>query len=433
MTDRHFDQLGLIRMGDRLALRAFCTPKKDDNFDDKVERLKEALNGRGKRQGDHSVAGSVTGRNKRSLKPTLKVEFGWKHFISGKYMQVKKSKGGGTRSVDMNRNADYDVCLLKAQELFFPKQTSQFGKLTDMTDCHLANYNGEKITNERFTVASYKQETGMSLPRLYFVTKKAKRGVHLKTPPDNHSSSSSAEIAIGQVMEVPEELPVIFMQEDDCDQCDLSSLIATDESLIQSRVAWCSNRMSKLEEPPLTEPHIMSVLLPTKFIRSTQSRTFKQTAVVKDLYSWIGTFHSVPAHFSIVLDKGRILKDLSQPLCQIGNHIVIEVLQILPDVIRGNEDILSSELICTCAICKAGLLPDEMVARPNQCFHIFHHTCIDEWFKVDEEGGMACPICEKNFKSIIVCSTMDEPAKKICVSESMVSLFRRIDQVNRVV
>ena len=34
----------------------------------------------------------------------------------------------------------------------------------------------------------------------------------------------------------------------------------------------------------------------------------------------------MPAHFSIVLDKGRILKDLNQPLCQIGNHIVVEVL-----------------------------------------------------------------------------------------------------------
>jgi len=163
-------------MGDRLALRAFCAPKKDDNFDDKVERLKEALNGRGKRQGDQSVAVGGAGRNKRSLKPTHKVEFGWKHFCSGKYMQVKKSKGGGTRSVAMNRTAQYDECLLKAQELFFPKQTSQFGKLTDMADCHLANYNGERITNEGFTVTSYKQETGMNLPRLYFLTKKARHG-----------------------------------------------------------------------------------------------------------------------------------------------------------------------------------------------------------------------------------------------------------------
>lgn len=119
--------------------------------------------------------------------------------------------------------------------------------------------------------------------------------------------------------------------------------VATEESLIQSRVAWCSDQMSKLEEPPLTEPHIMSVIFPTQFIRSTQSRTFKQTAVVK------------------------------------------------------------------CTICKAGLLPDEMVARLNQSFHILHHTSIDEWLKVDEAGGMACPICKKNLKRVIVCSTMDEP------------------------
>ena len=49
--------------------------------------------------------------------------------------------------------------------------------------------------------------------------------------------------------------------------------------------------------------------------------------------------------------------------------------------------------------------------------------------QVDEEGGMACPVCGKKFKSIIVCSTTDEPAKEVCVSESMVSLFR--NQVNR--
>ena len=56
--------------------------------------------------------------------------------------------GEGTRSVAMNRTAQCDECLLKAQELFFPKQTSQFRKLTGMADCHLANYNGERITNK---------------------------------------------------------------------------------------------------------------------------------------------------------------------------------------------------------------------------------------------------------------------------------------------
>ena len=51
-------------------------------------------------------------------KPTLKVEFCWKHFIGQKFIQVKKGKGGGTRSLDINRAAQYDKCLSKAQEFF---------------------------------------------------------------------------------------------------------------------------------------------------------------------------------------------------------------------------------------------------------------------------------------------------------------------------
>lgn len=174
MTDHHFDQMGLMTLGDRLALRAFCAPKKDD-LDEKVERLKEALNSRGKRQGEPGGAE----RKKKSLKPTLKVEFGWKHFTGGKFIQVKKGKGGGTRSVDINRAAQYDECLSKAQNLFFPNQVSQFGKLTDMADCYLANYNLEKILDAEFTIESYKKRTGMNLPRLYLVTTKANRGRYL--------------------------------------------------------------------------------------------------------------------------------------------------------------------------------------------------------------------------------------------------------------
>ena len=116
-------------MGDRLALRAFCAPKKDDNFDDKVEHLKEAMNGRGKRQGDQNAAVGGAGGSKRTQKPTLRVEFGWKHCTSGKFIQVRKGKGGGTRSVDVIRAVQYDACLLKAQELFFPNQRSQLGKI----------------------------------------------------------------------------------------------------------------------------------------------------------------------------------------------------------------------------------------------------------------------------------------------------------------
>ena len=88
MTDHYFDQMGLMTLGDRLDLKAFCAPKWDD-LDENVERLKEALNSRGKRQREPSGA-----EMKKFLKPTLKVEFGWKHSTCGKIMQVKKEKVG---------------------------------------------------------------------------------------------------------------------------------------------------------------------------------------------------------------------------------------------------------------------------------------------------------------------------------------------------
>lgn len=62
---------------------------------------------------------------------------------------------------------------------FFPNQISQFGKLTDMADAYLANYNMEKIIDAEFTIESYKKKTGMNLPHLYLVTTKAKRGKYL--------------------------------------------------------------------------------------------------------------------------------------------------------------------------------------------------------------------------------------------------------------
>ena len=67
------------------------------------------------------------------------MESSWKQFTGGKFIQVKKGKGVGTRSLDINRAPQHDECLSKAQEFFFPNQTSQFGKLTDMADAYLAN------------------------------------------------------------------------------------------------------------------------------------------------------------------------------------------------------------------------------------------------------------------------------------------------------
>ncbi|KAL9961209.1 hypothetical protein ACROYT_G030112 [Oculina patagonica] len=46
---------------------------------------------------------------------------------------------------------------------------------------------------------------------------------------------------------------------------------------------WCSKQLSAMEEPPLSGPHVVGVVFPSKFVQSTTSRTFKPSAVVKQI------------------------------------------------------------------------------------------------------------------------------------------------------
>lgn len=174
MSESHFETLGLRAMGDRLALQAFCAPIQSTSFDEKVERLREALSSKGKRPGDlERTTSEHAPRLKKAPKETLKIEFAWKHHLGGKYVQIRKNKGGGNRTVDLMRNAQYDECLKKAQELFFPDMSSQYGIYADM-EARLANYNAEPIDDNHFSVGNYRKATGMNLPRVYLMTKAAK-------------------------------------------------------------------------------------------------------------------------------------------------------------------------------------------------------------------------------------------------------------------
>ena len=69
----------------------------------------------------------------------------------------------------MERSSHYAECLSKAQELFFPNFGSQHGNFKDI-NAYMANYNGNQIDKEGFSIESYKKTNGMNLPRLYLMT-----------------------------------------------------------------------------------------------------------------------------------------------------------------------------------------------------------------------------------------------------------------------
>ncbi|XP_068685942.1 uncharacterized protein [Montipora foliosa] len=190
MEECHFTTLGLIAMGDQLALKEFCATN-EENWDEEVERPRGFLNHHRKRSGNADYGGSIVAQ-KRAKKSTLKVEFGWKHWIGNRCVQVKKDKGVRERTLDMKRSANYQECLLKAQNIFYPNGTSQHGMLVDMEKPYLANYDGFKINEEGFTVEGCRGTK--STLRLYLVTK-AKTQADSRPQGNSLSSYPTEEIS----------------------------------------------------------------------------------------------------------------------------------------------------------------------------------------------------------------------------------------------
>ena len=121
-------------LGDRVALRNHLIRKSDPpkvktKRNELFERLKAKMlqtedkaPPRSERQASTSLGSDV--RNK-----TRKIEIGWVH----EQKQVRKRKGGGIRSLDVDRSLSKNNTLGIAKCLFFPNGMSQVGQTQDFT------------------------------------------------------------------------------------------------------------------------------------------------------------------------------------------------------------------------------------------------------------------------------------------------------------
>lgn len=186
MSDEQLSSLGVETIGDRLRLKAFCSPlpssstkaaslSHDLERQEKIDKVKNILNENecGKRA---SRKDSTGGLSKVRQKETLKFEFGWKHWSNGKYKQKWSDHGGGKRGVDVARDAGYDDCLQIAKKLFFPKGASSEGHEDEMY-LSLGNYAGDQVVDLEdgpdivpFSAEQYKDLTGFALPSAYLPT-----------------------------------------------------------------------------------------------------------------------------------------------------------------------------------------------------------------------------------------------------------------------
>ena len=81
----------------------------------------------------------------------------------------------------------------------------------------------------------------------------------------------------------------------------------------------------------------------------------------------------------------------------------------IPSENQDNEDI--------CAICMGSY---ENMCHPNECFHKYCFSCLEEWTKIKPK----CPYCQKKITSIIHSIRIDGTSKKYLLPQP--SIYKQI-------
>lgn len=178
MTDEQLKTY-LPSYGDRLAVLGFCRRKENNHNTRKsklFDRLKQKLakrkpgdeGGSSTNQGEHSQAP----QKRNAVKTMRKIELGWMHYDAEKktFKQVRVRGGGGTRKVNVSKDAQKRDLIEEATGLFFPDRRNSLGPLTDF-ELDLKDYQEVTVDNI-VTVGQLYTDTKLNLLRFYLTTQK---------------------------------------------------------------------------------------------------------------------------------------------------------------------------------------------------------------------------------------------------------------------
>lgn len=132
------------------------------------------------------------------MKKNRKIEIGWMHYDEDTevFKQVRARGGGGTRKVDICKDAKKSDILRVAAGLFFPDGANIKGPLTDF-DCDLKDYK-EMIVDDALTVGELYHDTKLNMLRFYLTTKKKQNDSHQSCIPGLHPPSEIEESSQNQ-------------------------------------------------------------------------------------------------------------------------------------------------------------------------------------------------------------------------------------------
>ncbi|XP_071817390.1 uncharacterized protein [Apostichopus japonicus] len=109
----------------------------------------------------------------RKKKAQVSIQLGWQHSKIRcnlkQYTQVRAGNGGGVATIRLERTSSYNSVLERAKEVFFPNGISLKHGSADDLDLHLANFRGQGIDRDTFSVDDLYQEAGSKL-RIYLMS-----------------------------------------------------------------------------------------------------------------------------------------------------------------------------------------------------------------------------------------------------------------------
>jgi len=125
MNEKQMSDIGICRLGDQIAVRAYCEKTSLGQENRKSELLRRLKEKRKQLMSCREKGATPSTNNTCTLarKSQRRVDVGWLHYdIDMKsYIQVRQRTGGGTRKMSVNVQATFRDLLEASKQLFFSR------------------------------------------------------------------------------------------------------------------------------------------------------------------------------------------------------------------------------------------------------------------------------------------------------------------------
>ena len=213
MTDEELSSY-IPKHGDRLRLKRFLTrSQKEEKQNHKRENLlsilrKKIEDKRHRKPKTDSSAEEESEEmrprqlgNRNAQKQTRKIELGWIHLG----VQVRLRKGGGTRKINIKKDATKKDMIKEGIQLFFPHGESPKGPVSEFV-CDVKDFSSRSISEDK-TVREMYNETKIPLLRFYFTTEKIESKTDSKKDESRGSEEIPGQSNHGEISDDDDELP----------------------------------------------------------------------------------------------------------------------------------------------------------------------------------------------------------------------------------